>query len=262
MTRIITAAILAPAFILFAWFAPPNAFAALTAALAGICFAEYAGMAAHKGIPTFKKRGILAAALLPLAFLGSASVVMIVAGIIFVSLILGALAESDSGVHALVFTVFGVFYVGVAFSAAALIRMQPEGARLFLLICCATWGADIGAYYGGRMFGKTPLAPAISPNKTVEGYFAGVLSAVALSALFAAFFFKRADLILIAGAGLVGGLLGPGGDLAESMLKRFFGVKDSGTILPGHGGLLDRVDALMVNAPIFYVFLALAGYLA
>lgn len=262
MTRVITAAVIAPAFVLFAWFAPANAFAVLMAVLAAVGFHEFSEMAGKKGIPTFKLRGMLSAAILPLAFLSTTSVVMIATGLVLVAIILSALSDSDSGVHALVFTTFGVFYVGLAFAAAALIRMQPEGARLFLLICCGTWGADIGAYYGGRAFGKRPLAPAISPNKTVEGYFAGVLSAVALSALFAAFFFKRADMLLVAGAGLVGGVVGPAGDLAESMLKRFFGVKDSGTILPGHGGILDRVDALMVNGPVFYMFLALAGYLA
>ena len=96
----------------------------------------------------------------------------------------------------------------------------------------------------------------------MEGFVAGVATAVLFPALFAKFFFPAADFQLVVGAGLVGGLAGPAGDLAESMLKRFFGVKDSGKILPGHGGIFDRVDALMAAAPAFYVFLALGGYLA
>jgi len=262
MTRIITAAVLAPAFVLFAWYAPANAFAALAAVVAGLCFAEYAQMAASKGVSTFKVRGIVSAALLPAAFLSTAPAVFLVSAAIIFAMVLGALAEGDSGVEALVFSVFGVFFIGLAFSAATLIRIQPQGPRLFLLVCFATWGADVGAYYGGRLFGRTPLAPKISPNKTVEGLGVGVGTAVLFAWIFAKFFFASADALLVAGAGLVGGFAGPAGDLAESMLKRFFGVKDSGKILPGHGGILDRVDALMATAPVFYLFLALGGYLA
>ena len=140
--------------------------------------------------------------------------------------------------------------------------LEENGQLQFLLICFATWGADIGAYYAGRYLGKTKLAPAISPGKTVEGFAGGIISAVVFAGLFAFFFFPQANMVLIVGAGLIGGLFGPVGDLAESQIKRFFGVKDSGAILPGHGGLLDRADALMLTAPAYYVLLALAGYVS
>lgn len=262
MKRVLTAAVIAPAFVLFIWFGTSNAFAALSALLAAIVFAEFADMAKNKQIPVFKWRGAFSAGVLPLAFLSQSSVVLMVASLIVVALTIAAVAESDLGVNALVYTLFGIFYVGVAFTGAVLLRAQPEGGRLLLLICCATWGADVGAYYGGRNFGKTKLAPAISPNKTVEGLVAGVFSSALLAGLFAKFFFPHAVVPMVLGAALIGGLLGPVGDLAESMLKRFFGVKDSGKILPGHGGLFDRLDALMITAPVFYVFLGFAGYLA
>ena len=153
----------------------------------------------------------------------------------------------------------GVMYIGLGFTGALLIRKLPDGEKLFLLICFATWGADIGAYYAGRLWGKRKLAPRISPGKTVEGFIGGVVSASVFSAAFGYLFYPGSLGIPAAAAALCGGLIGPIGDLSESSIKRYFGVKDSGTLLPGHGGLLDRADALMMSAPVFYIFLAVKG---
>ena len=128
------------------------------------------------------------------------------------------------------------------------------GAGWVLLACSVTWGGDTGAYFAGRFFGRTKLYPRISPAKTREGFVGGLLTSLA-----AAFIVRHlaltqlsvGDTVLL---GLLGGIGGPIGDLAESMLKRAYGVKDSGNILPGHGGMLDRVDALMINAPLIYFY--------
>ncbi len=259
MTRIITATILAVFFIYAILSAPVAAFIAMIEFAAAICFLEYARMALNKGIDVLKVRGLVATVLIPLAFISSHYVAYIVLVLILAAFLFSALETAEKGLGPVVYTMFGVIYIGFAFSAPMLIRMEENGPQQFLLICSATWGADIGAYYVGRTFGKIKLAPAISPGKTVEGLAGGVVTAIALAGLCNILFFPQSGMWLVLGAGLIGGIVGPVGDLAESQIKRTFGVKDSGSILPGHGGLLDRADALMLTSPVYYVFLALAG---
>jgi len=124
-----------------------------------------------------------------------------------------------------------------------------------LMACTLAWGSDTGAYFAGRFFGKRKLYPLVSPNKTWAGAIGGVLSATAI-----AFTFHRLlgpaelgtlDVALIAPLGAAMGQLG---DLSESLLKRSVHVKDSGSIMPGHGGLLDRIDALVVTAPVLLAY--------
>lgn len=262
MTRIITASVLAAVFIYITISAPANVFTAMIEIAAAICFLEYSRMALRKGVSIHRIRGLVAALLIPLAFVSSHYVAYMVLALILGAFLFMSLEDPANGLEPVVYTVFGVIYVGLAFSAPLLIRMEENGPQQFLLICSATWGADIGAYYVGRNFGKTKLAPAISPGKTVEGAAGGVVSAIALAGLCNFILFPQAGIALTLGAGLIGGIVGPVGDLAESQIKRHFGVKDSGSILPGHGGLLDRADALMLTVPTYYVFLTLAGYVS
>lgn len=153
-------------------------------------------------------------------------------------------------------SLFTVLYVGLLFSFLGLIREFVYGWQWLLMILAATFAADTGAFFGGKFFGRIKLAPRVSPGKTVEGVFGGVLLA-----LFAVFFIKTfifpemtvRDGIWVAG---IAGFLGPVGDLAESLLKRAVGVKDSSNLLPGHGGILDRVDALLFTGPAAYWYLA------
>lgn len=223
---------------------------------------EYAGMAEHKGIKVFRLRGLFAILILPIAFLSSLPVVYMAFALILISMFLAALPNPHTELERLGFTILGVFYIAVCFTAPLLIRLMPEGEKLVLLICFGVWGADTGAYYIGSAVGKRKLVPELSPGKTVEGLVGGVFSSLILCFLFAQFFFNNADVATIVAAGLIASLIGPFGDISESMMKRFFGVKDSGTILPGHGGLLDRMDALMFSLPVFYVFLELRGVLS
>ncbi len=262
MARIITAAVLAPLFIYVSLFAPSTAFIAIMEAAAAVCFAEYARMASRKGIGVMRLRGLVAALIIPIAFLGSHYAAYLALALVLGAFLFSMLEDSQHGVERAAYTMLGVCYVGFSFAAPPLIHMQENGPLHFLLICFATWGADIGAYYVGRAIGKRKLAPGISPGKTVEGFVGGIVTAVMFCGVFAIFFFPQPSLLVIVAAGLIGGLIGPAGDLAESQLKRHFGVKDSGSILPGHGGLLDRADALMFTAPIYYVFLTLAGYVS
>ncbi|MEO8074467.1 MAG: phosphatidate cytidylyltransferase, partial [Acidobacteriota bacterium] len=115
-------------------------------------------------------------------------------------------------------------------------------------------GSDVGAYYIGKNLGKHKLAPTISPNKTWEGFIGGILLSIIFAALSTFLFFRELPLQISIPLAIVMSLVGVGGDLAESAIKRGAGAKDAANILPGHGGLLDRLDSLLFNAPILYYF--------
>ncbi|WP_373045588.1 phosphatidate cytidylyltransferase [Vulgatibacter sp.] len=147
-------------------------------------------------------------------------------------------------------------YAGLCLAAIVAMRSFPGTAALawILVALVVTWGNDTGAYFAGRFLGRHKLYPMVSPAKTWEG-FAGGMAASILGCFAIRWLlwpaFTPVDCLVLGG---VAGLLGPVGDLSESMLKRAHGVKDSGKIMPGHGGLYDRVDALLFNAPWVYAY--------
>jgi phosphatidate cytidylyltransferase len=157
---------------------------------------------------------------------------------------------------------FGFVYVSVLMGCLPRIRAEhDDGLALIVMLMCATWGGDTGAYFAGRFLGRTPLFPRVSPKKTVEGVVGGVVMSVGLAAvvkLTMGLDFGWAALLVLAAALDVAGVVG---DLAESMLKRAFGVKDSGWIMPGHGGILDRVDSLLFSGPLLLAVLEVRGLL-
>jgi len=141
------------------------------------------------------------------------------------------------------------------------LRVQPQGSWLILLLLLIVWAADTGAYFSGKTFGKKKLAPRISPGKTQAGLVGGLISA-ALIALLAAWLMpiesiEPVRLVLLS---LVTALVSVGGDLMISMHKRTSGFKDSGSLLPGHGGILDRLDSLLAAAPFFALGLLVSGF--
>jgi phosphatidate cytidylyltransferase len=144
-------------------------------------------------------------------------------------------------------------YVGGTLAAVALVReFEPTGAWVLLTMVLA-WGSDTSAYFVGRKFGKTKLAPRISPKKTLEGSAGGLMASV-VGAVIMSFFLPGLGPIDAVALGILAGGAGQAGDLMMSVLKRSSGVKDSGGILPGHGGILDRVDALAFTAPATWAF--------
>jgi phosphatidate cytidylyltransferase len=157
--------------------------------------------------------------------------------------------------------VAGPFYLGALLASSALTRrdLGESGARWVVLGLSIAWLADTGAYFVGRALGKAKLYPAVSPGKTRAGLW-GALAASMLAGLLASLTYLPA-LPPLHGAvlGLVAGLLGQLGDLVESLLKRSVGVKDSGSLIPGHGGMLDRVDALIFVSPTVYLYLVWFG---
>ncbi|MFN2390015.1 MAG: phosphatidate cytidylyltransferase [Actinomycetota bacterium] len=152
-------------------------------------------------------------------------------------------------------TLLAVGWVGGGGAAATSIMMLPGGLRLLVAFVLTTALDDIGGYFAGTAFGKHKMAPSISPSKSWEGFVGGFCAALAGGALFAAMV-PELDLLEGLSIGVIAGLLAPVGDLVESLAKRELGVKDSGRLLPGHGGFLDRLDAILFCAPVVFLYLA------
>ena len=156
-------------------------------------------------------------------------------------------------------TITGVFYVvflgGFLVSTRVGFENYPGlSSKLLGFFFLVVMGSDVGAYYIGKNLGKRKLAPVISPNKTWEGFIGGILLSMIFAALSTFFFFRELPYALAILLAVIMSLVGVGGDLAESAIKRGAGAKDAANILPGHGGLLDRLDSLLFNAPILYYF--------
>jgi phosphatidate cytidylyltransferase len=163
-------------------------------------------------------------------------------------------------------TVAGIFYIGWFGAYFISLRNLPEGKWWILIVLPAVWFADAGAYFIGKRFGRHKLSPRLSPNKTWEGYLGGIIAGVLLTALFAAIWRVGAGpnsaITPLRGAlvGLVMGIFPTLGDLGESMIKRQMGVKDSGNLLPGHGGAFDRIDSWLWAVVLgYYMILWLWG---
>lgn len=151
----------------------------------------------------------------------------------------------------------GLLYIGLTFPYVFLLRWYPPGGWVLLMVMVITFLGDTGAYFAGRLFGKHKMYEKISPKKTMEGAAGGILAAIGGAFFCRAFFpgfevLTPLDCVVLGGVGAVVGILG---DLAESMMKRAYGVKDSGSLIPGHGGALDRIDALLFVGPFAWFYL-------
>jgi phosphatidate cytidylyltransferase len=158
-------------------------------------------------------------------------------------------------------TLFGVLYLGLTLGPLSMARLLPLGEWLILFLLLVTWASDTGAYYIGTVYGQHRLAPMISPKKTVEGLVGGLFSAIIIAYAAHWWFLPELsglDCLVLAILLTITGLWG---DLAESAMKRSVSIKDSGGILPGHGGMLDRLDSLLFTAPAFYYYVTMASRL-
>ena len=153
----------------------------------------------------------------------------------------------------------GLFYLPMLFGYLVLLRQHPYGREWIFLTLLVIMGCDTFAYFVGSNFGKRKLYPAVSPNKSVEGGIGGVLGSILAVFICRVSFLPAIGILDAVGIGLLLGVVGQLGDLFESLLKRACGVKDSGQMIPGHGGLLDRLDSLLFAFPFVY-YIARYGY--
>ena len=232
-------------------------FTAFIALLSFIGLMEYCRMT----LPRRPIAGVivpLAGALLPFLFyIRSAAFTTFAIAILFLSISVYILfsfkdiqrAASEAGA-----LVFGVIYIPYLLGYLVLLRSHPEGFRWILLIMFIVMSGDSAAYFIGCRYGKTKLYPEVSPNKSVEGALGGLLGSLAGAIIAKELFFGELTLMNAIVASLLIGAFSQVGDLFESLLKRSCGVKDSGTIFPGHGGVLDRFDSILFAAPVTYYF--------
>ena len=256
MTRVLSAAILTALVLGIVIFLPPLYTLILAVFGAALAFAEYADLAAALGahIPR-----VICTAAVTIACVAVGTTVLPLDMIllsIFVTIGVMAVAAGQPGPGVLrdsAATAFAVFYIGMPMGALAAVRLYA-GAPGMLLLIVTMIVSDSAQYYAGRTFGRRPLAPLISPNKTIEGAIGGVIFGTAAMAIGGLWVFPEAprlELILASTTVVAVGMIG---DLFESLLKRSAGVKDSSSLIPGHGGVLDRIDSWLFAGPIYYVF--------
>jgi len=248
MKRVLTAAVLAPIVVWLVMWAPEAAFLAVLATVAVLCFREYDGIVASYGI---LRPGLAAyAAGLILLFLpNDATLLLVLSALLFFAAGVGA-TDLSQGLPRAGAAVLGVLYVFGAWRFAIPLRSIDPKWLMFAL--AASWVGDIAAYYVGRNFGKHRLAPVVSPNKSWEGAAASLAAALLFGIFYVKYLIPGAGALAGAAIALAANAAGQFGDLAESALKRGAGVKDSGAMLPGHGGWLDRVDSSLFAIPVVY----------
>jgi phosphatidate cytidylyltransferase len=268
--------VLAPLVIGVVWWSRWSLALALVAATL-VAARELYGAFAHGGYRPQARVGValallpvLAAALQPL--FPAPLLLPAVALAVMLSLVATLPRHAESGAVAdWALTLAGALYTGALLSHLVLIRdlvtplraaplsnlgLAPGAAWIFMTLL-VTWGQDILAYFVGKYAGRTKMTPGLSPKKTWEGAAGGLLGSIAAGMLGVALLGLPISLWLGALLGVVGGVVGPLGDLAESFIKRQVGVKDAGDLIPGHGGVLDRIDSLIFTGPTLYYLILL-----
>ena len=243
MKRVLTAAVLIPVVLGLIFWAPTRSVRWCLALLALLCLSEFLKLAAHYDAQPMRLVAYLAGAW---TVAGDVSAPFFLG----ITLLLLTLAMRSGGMPGAAATLLGIIYIAMPFRLAAdLHRASPHWLFYALLI---NWIGDSAAYYAGRAFGRHKLAPAISPGKTWEGAVASLLISVPLATLYLRHFLPHA-LVFSLALSAAANVAAQAGDLAESALKRGAGVKDSGTLLPGHGGLLDRLDGVLFSVPVVWL---------
>jgi phosphatidate cytidylyltransferase len=260
-TRLLTAAVVVPPLLLLIFWGPAWGFYALVAVAVLVGSRELFQMT-HPGDLPAQVVGVAMSLAVSAALYFAGHDPRVLFTVIFAVTIIGVLVPlwrlGDIQTAALrtLGNVAGPFYIGATLAALALLRRDfgEEGPRYVFLCLCFSWLADTGGYFFGRFLGKTKLYEAVSPKKTRAGFVGAILGAT-LGGLIAHFsYLPSLSLPAALGLGVVCGALGQLGDLVESLIKRSTGIKDSGSIVPGHGGMLDRIDALLIVAPLVYLF--------
>lgn len=264
LKRVLSAAAFLPLFVLLVKFGTPFHFFLLVGVAILIGLHEFYAMAELGGLHSLTLLGMtggLALSCLLVFGVPAPWLTATLAGLVvlpLVALLLVGEGPKEAASKAAI-TSLGMLYVGGLLSFPAILRGMGPGRTYIFYLALVTWAGDVGAFYAGRRFGRKPLYPSVSPNKTVEGAVGGLLCSVLGSCLAKLWFWEQLGGVQSLFLGLGLGVVGQVGDLCESMLKRSVGVKDTGTLIPGHGGILDRVDSLLFAGPALYVAV-LAGW--
>jgi len=259
LVRIIVSIFFIPGIVSLAYFG--NFYFLLFGLVVGLfSFYEFAMMARKKSINPLLKTGLFSVALILLnSYFHYLEYFELILGIVIINIVVELFRGKGSAINNLGATLLGIFYIGLFTSSILEIRefFNPyeNGGYVIISIFATIWICDSAAFFGGISLGKHKLFVRVSPNKSWEGAVFGLVFSIIsmMSAkLIILDFLSWIDVILI---GIVIGTIGQIGDLAESLLKRDAGVKDSSNLIPGHGGIFDRFDSLIVAAPVIYIYL-------
>ena len=258
MARVLSALALLPLVIGIIWFLPWWATLVLAEVVLLLAFREYAALATAYGASLSRGVTVVGVAATAVAVAFDVTLVVLMAAGLTIGIV--SLATGRRGSQMLLdvaSSLFPLLYLGLPIGALVAVQ-EFAGREAVVLLLATIMVSDTAQYYGGRWLGRTPLAPAISPKKPGEGALFGLAAGVALMLVIATPGLDRSTVPqrALLGVALVG--LGIAGDLFESQLKRGAGVKDASVLIPGHGGMLDRIDSLLFAAPGFYLFLKLA----
>jgi phosphatidate cytidylyltransferase len=250
--RLGSAIVLIPAVMWLTLAAPAALFDAVVIAMATAATWELGRMFERTGRATHRWLGPALAAAVTASFLlpGGPVVALTIAVVVVLSVPLWR-HEPPSTERATT-TLLAITYIGLLLGHGIWLRELPGGGGIVLLLMGVTWVGESAAYFVGSTLGRHKLAPVVSPNKTVEGAVAQVIASVIAALLLAAWLAPGWSVTQAAVAGTVIGVVGQIGDLSESVIKRSVGTKDTGGLIPGHGGVLDRLDSLLFNVPALY----------
>lgn len=261
MLRIVTAIVLI-ALVAASLYLPPVVFVAVLMVFLALAWREFSGLAAEAGAAPLRGLGMLLALSCaavfalpqpgaPAATLGAAAVISTLAGL--------AAGRRHPGlaVRRVAATFGGCVWLGLLPGFQVGLRYREDGVAWLLFLYVTVSAGDILAFYGGRLTGRHPLAPSLSPKKTVEGAVLGLVASTIGAAVTSYYWLPDVDLVSASLLGLLIGVVAQAGDLFESSLKRAAKTKDSSTLLPGHGGIMDRIDGLLFAGAALYVMLFL-----
>jgi phosphatidate cytidylyltransferase len=263
LLRIVSALVLIPATLAIVFFAPPLYYLLALGIVGSLCLAEYFQIMRALGAHGQSWLGHIGFWLLLAGYQFDFLPPALISMSVVLAAFLTAMWRRDpvrERVLGLMANLLGIFYFAPSLYAALAVRFNGNshlGLEWTLTLLVVIWTGDTVALFGGRRFGRTPFAPQLSPKKTNEGAVGGLLAGTMAAVLLNHFFFIDLPLRHVLLASLLIGIFGQLGDLAESMLKRAADVKESSNLIPGHGGILDRIDSLLFAFPVLYVYLQL-----
>jgi len=260
LKRVLTGIVAFPIVTGIVYYGSPLLFLLFVTAVILMGVREYFTIIDRIGVSGFPIYGIILSFLLLISFYFNGSFMM-EWGLIASVTLFGAWFFHENNVKVAIdqiaFTLFGILYIAGLGGYNLLIRNFGDGERLVFFLFLIVWLGDIAAYYWGKYFGQKPLAPVISPNKTMGGAIAGLAGSLTAGVIAGYWFLDQIATVHCLLVALLCGTIGQFGDLAESLLKRHAGIKNSGDVLPGHGGILDRIDSLLFAGPAFYCYFKL-----
>lgn len=254
MTRVLSGIVLIALVLTATFLAPSWLFLLVVGLFLTAAFIEYADLAAHVALPVPKTVGAVATLVIGTAVASPGTPVVPLLGAVLISVGVAALGRHLPAAHvpgAVAATVFPALYLGVPLGMLPALREQ-FGPHAVVFPCLIVAVSDTAQFYVGTAFGRHRLAPAVSPKKSVEGAVGGAVAGPLVAVLYGTVAWPSIGPGWLAAMGLVMTALGIAGDLFESLLKRSAGVKDSSSLIPGHGGVLDRIDALLFVVPGYY----------